>query len=471
MIGLFCRRPAEACRMGWLPRAALPFSLCLLMLDGESSRAQAQNTNMTAKMLIGDAVNDDEISRYPEVDDAIKRFINRDVLAARTFLEAAKKKNANLPPVDLILARMFFLTGNNVAGRVSLEKTASDNPDDPEPFLINADQAVSQGRIIEADALYDKSLALIGKFNGAPKRKRNFEIRARAGRSLVAQRRKKWEIEYNDLMALLQIDPENAMAHFRLGQALFMLKRDKEGYSEFGIAKEKDKNLLDKNVAAALMYDQLKNPERARQAFELALNSSRSDPNTIVQYAQWLIKSGSKADLEKAESLLAEARRSTPGNLELLIFSGVAARMSKKTKQAEDFFVEALGIAPAHGQVINQLALLLIEQPTQEKKDRAAQFAGMSAQLNQQSADAQITLAWVLFQLDRVTDARNALNTGLNLGTPSPDSDYLVARMLVAGGNIDDAKRFLKTALETDTPSIFVYRQEAQELQNKLNKP
>ena len=72
------------------------------------------------------------------------------------FLEAAKKKDPTLPPVDLLLAKMYFLGGNAAAGRASLEKTANDTPDDPEPFLILADQALQQGRTIEADALYDK---------------------------------------------------------------------------------------------------------------------------------------------------------------------------------------------------------------------------------------------------------------------------------------------------------------------------
>ena len=54
--------------------------------------------------------------------------MNRDVLAARQFLEAAKKKDPALPPVDLLLAKMYYLTGNAERGRVSLEKTALENP-------------------------------------------------------------------------------------------------------------------------------------------------------------------------------------------------------------------------------------------------------------------------------------------------------------------------------------------------------
>ena len=55
--------------------------------------------------------------------------------------------------------------------------------------------------------------------------------------------------------------------------------------------------------------------------------------------------------------MLADARKANPGNLNLLILSGVAAHMPKKLKPAEDYFVEALGIAPANAEVINQLAL------------------------------------------------------------------------------------------------------------------
>jgi tetratricopeptide (TPR) repeat protein len=387
--------------------------------------------------------------------------VNRDVLAARQFLESAKKKDPNLPPVDLLLAKMYFLGGNVAAGRVSLEKTALDNPDDPEAYLVMADQAMQQGRTIEADALYDKGMAMAAKFNGNPKRKRNFEISARAGRAGVAQRRKNWEGAIADLKALLALDPDNAGAHYRLGQSMFMQKQFQDGYNEFVAAKKADKTLPDPYVAAALMYDQLKDNANAQKAFDRALAANKTDPGTLTAYAQWLIKTGS---VEKAETLLADARKANPGNLNLLILSGVAARMTKKMKPAEDYFVEALGIAPANSDVMNQLALLLVEQQDPAKRNRGLQFAGISSQLNNQSADAQITLAWVLYQLGRATDAEQALRNGLQLGNLSPDSSYLVAKILADQNKADMAKQILKGALELDSPGIFVYRRDAEEL-------
>lgn len=454
-------------------RAAAGVLLLAVVVFAGADRVYSQT--LTTQMLIGDAVSTDSLAKYTDIDSAIKYFMNRDVIAARTFLEAAKKKDANLPPVDLLLAKMYFLTNNEAAGRAALEKTAADNPDDPEPFLLLADQALQQNHMVEADALYEKGLELTQKFNGAPKRKRNFQIRALAGRSVMAQRRKMYDVSANDLRELLKVDPDNAIAHHRLGQILFLQEKFQDGYSEFKEAKSKDKSMPDPDVATALMYDQLKVADKDAQIkkfFERALATNKTDPDTVTQYAQWLIKSGSPDDLAKADALLAESRRANPGELRLLILSGIAARMEKKAKPAEDFFVEALGIAPANGDVINQLALLLIEQPGKEQHNRAVQFAGMSAQLNNRSADAQITFAWVLYQLGRITDAEQYFRNGLSLGMGnlSPDSSYLVARILIDQNKTDDARKILKAALDQDSPGIFVFRQDAQAAYDKLKK-
>jgi predicted Zn-dependent protease len=468
---LSCRVPSAVCRVGLPVRAGLFLGLCTLFLTGRTCNAQAQA--ITTQMLIGDAVSTDSLKEYTDIDQAIKYFINRDVLAARQFLEAAKKKFPALPPVDLLLAKMYFLGGNANAGRSALEKTATENPDDPEPAVLLADQALGQGRTIEADALYARALELTSKFNGAAKRKRNFEIRGRAGRASVAQRRKNWDTAVSDLQALLKLDPENAVAHYRLGQTLFMQNKFQEGYAEFGEAKKRDKNLPDPDVATALMYDQLKVADKTaktQQFFDRAMSKNKTDAAAVTAYAQWLIKQATPQTLTKAEGLLADARKANPGNLNLLILSGVAARMGKKMKPAEDYFVEALGIAPANSDVINQLALLLVEQPGQEKHERAFQFARMNAQINNQNSDAQITLAWVLYQLGQLADAQAALQQGLNLGSPSPDSSYLVARILIDQNKAEPAKQLLKGALEQESPGIFIYRQDAQAAYDKLSK-
>jgi tetratricopeptide (TPR) repeat protein len=422
---------------------------------------------ITTEVLIGDAVSDPG-TKYADVDEAIKRFTNRDPLGAQQFLEAALRKNPNLPPVDLLLAKMYILSGDSASALASLEKTATDNPTDPEPYLILGDQAISAGQTIQAEALYEKAIELVDLFKGNEKRKRSFVIRGRTGRSLVAERRKDWATAVADLQALLKVDPDNAAAHYRLGRALFMQKKFQEGNAEFAKAAQLDKNLPNASVAAALLYEQLGMRSEAKTAFENAVKANRSDVKTLNAYAQWLLATG---DLARAEQALRAAREAAPEDLDALVLSGVAARMGKKLKPAEDYFVAALRLSPSNAAVINQLALLLVEQPDEDKRQRAMEFARINAMLQPNSAESNITLAWVLYQVGNTRDAEVALRKGLAARNMSPDSNYLVAKILADQNRPDVAKQFLTAALENPSGGLSVLRAEAEELQKKLGTP
>jgi tetratricopeptide (TPR) repeat protein len=449
------------------------FSAGPVMAQQPQPQQQQQQQQLTAQMLIGDAVSEAG-AKYPDVDEAIKRFSNRDFLGARTFLEGAKRKDNSLPPTDLIMAKLHFLAGDEAAGRNALEATVSTSPNDPEVFLILAKSALQQVRTVEAEALYDKALTLTEKFSENPKRKRNFEISARTGRAAVAERRRNWAAAAADLRALLKVDPDNASAHYRLGAALFMQAKTpqefKAGYDEFVAAKklDKDKAIPNPYVSAALWYDQLDKKAEARTAFDRAVAEDKANPATMASYAEWLIRSGS---VDKAEAALADARKANPSSLQVLILSGVAARMAKKMKPAEDYFLQALSVSPSNGAVLNQLALLLADQMDKEKQDRALQFALINSKINPQNSEAQITLSWVLYQLGRLTEANAAFAEGfrLGMGNLSPDSSFLVAKMLVDQNRTDTAKTILSNALENDSQGIFVNKQDAQALLASLD--
>lgn len=446
-----------------LPRAtkAAAATVAIVVGLGFVSQAAAQ---ITTEVLIGDSVSDPG-TKYADIDEAIKRFSNRDPLGAQQFLEAALRKNPNLPPVDLLLAKMYILSGDTASALASLEKTATDNPTDPEPYLILGDQAISAGQTIQAESLYAKALELIDEFKGNEKRKRSFVIRGRTGNSLVAERRKDWATAVTDLQALLKVDPDNAAAHYRLGRALFMQKKFQEGNAEFVKASQLDKNLPNANVAAALLYEQLGMRDEAKSAFENAVKANREDVKTLNAYAQWLLATG---DLARAEQALSAARRAAPEDLDTLVLSGVAARMGKKMKPAEDYFVAALRLSPSNAAVINQLALLLVEQPDEDKRHRAMEFARINAMLQPNSAESNITLAWVLYQVGNTRDAEVALRKGLAARNMSPDSNYLVAKILADQNRPDVAKQFLAAALENPAGGLSVLRAEAEALQKQL---
>jgi Tfp pilus assembly protein PilF len=440
------------------------FAICSAIVLGVLLVTPRANAQLTAQDLLKDVVADVSPSKHADVQDAIKKFTLGDVIGARAHLELARQKDPTLPPADLLMAKMFILTGKSAAGRSTLEKLSLEFPKDPEPFLLYADQTLNTGGTIEADALYDKVLQLAERFNENPMRKRNFIIRARWGRAIIAERRKDWPTMSSELQALLSVDSHHAAAHYRLGVALCMQNKFNEGHASFQKAFAEDNKLPIPWLATALMCDRKNRQSDAQTAFERALNQDPKNEQTVGNYCQWLIKTGKLAE---AETRLAQARKDHPDSLDLFTLSGVAARMLGKTAEAEQHFVTALGKAPAHITVMNQLATLLVGQSDEEKRQRAFQFAAMNSKLNPESADATITLAWVQYKLGKTADAMAIVRAGTQQGPLSPDSTYLVCEM-ISGDNSEGAKRLLKESLAADTPGIFIHRKEAQDLLKRL---
>jgi Flp pilus assembly protein TadD len=339
--------------------------MAALLIAASVNFVHAQAPQLTTEAVIGDAVSEANDARFSDVGEAIERFGNNDILGATTFLEAARQKNKNLPPVHLMLAKMHYLSGNPAAGQAALEQAVTKDPTDPEPFLILGEQAFQVGQTIVADALFHRAVELAKAYNENPKRKRNFEIRARAGRASIAERRDNWAQAEADLRAWLEVEPDSANAYERLGQVLFMQDKAADGYKSFVEAHKLNNKLPNPLTAAALMYDRLQKPAEAKQSFEKAYAENKTDETTLLAYAQWLIKQG---DVPTAETILASAQKAAPKSHNVWLLSGVAAKMNGKPGPAEQFLMQALTLSPSNRDIYNQLALLLIDQPEPEKK-------------------------------------------------------------------------------------------------------
>ena len=427
------------------------------------------HAQLTSEQLVGNAVSGDT-SRYTNISEAIKRFSNRDILAARQFLERALENDPKLPPVDLLLAKMYIMSNQTAAGRAALERTAREAPGDPETYLILADQLYAQGRLIEAEALYNKAIGLIDGFDGNEKRKRNFLIRARAGRAAVSAIRQDWPAAEEDLRVWVSQDPETANAHHRLGRALFLSGQTKTGLAELVKAYELDDSLPNPYVTAALLFAQMGDSDKATLTFKTAVDQNQDDARTLVSYAQWLIQS---QNIDEAEKVLKRAQSLSPDSLEILTLSGVAAKMAGKRQPAEENFKAALAQSPSNRSVLNQLALLLAEQaPSDENKGRRAlEFAQMNARLYPDNSESNITLAYVLYLMRKTQSdtqqANQALQKGLRLGNLNADSRFLVAQLLANQNRNTDAKRLLQEAKDSKS-GIFVHRKEAEALYDSL---
>jgi tetratricopeptide (TPR) repeat protein len=420
---------------------------------------------ITNEQLIGDSVSEPDSDRYQDVTEAIQRFLNRDQLSARTFLERAKQKDAKLPPVGVLMAKLQLLTGNSAAVRPALELAVQqDSSSDPEPFLLLAEEAIGGGRVIEADALYDKALSLIGPYEQNGKRKRQFLIRAHRGLSVVAERREKWDQVLEHAQKWVEQAPDDAVAHTRLGQAYFMNDKPREGYEAFVKSKSLNPEQTSPFVSAATMYERKGSKAEAMASFEKAYAEKNVDETTLVAYGQALIKAG---DMAKAETVLKRARAEKPDSFNVWLLSGVAARMAGDAKASEEYFLRALALSPSNRDVMNQLALLLVEGSTPETKRRALEFASVNARINTDNPDVSMFYAYVLLQNGLAAQAEQAYRAAVQGGELSPDGKLLLAKLMIAGNDKANAKKILELALK-ENQGIFVQKAEATKLLGTL---
>lgn len=420
---------------------------------------------ITPEVLIGDAVSNAKDPKYSEITEAIQRYTANDALGARQFLETAKRKDDKLPPVDMMMAKLYMVTGQSNAFLVSLEATIREHPTDPEPYLLLADHSMASNQAIQAAALYDKAIELLATYDHNLRRKQRFVERAYSGRAGVYQRWGFWDKAEADLRSWIEANPEDSNAYNRLGIVLFQLGKDRDGYQAFLKAKELNSDMPNPFIATASMYQRLDKNTEAKEAFERAYKNDSTDRLTIIAYSEWLIRQG---QLDQAAKILEEGMKSHPDVFEIALLRGVAAQMMEDSALAEAEYNRALAISPGNRDAMNQLALLLVNQEDSAARNRAEMLAKINAKLNEQNPDVFITLAWVLRQQNKMNDANQAYQKGIRLGRLSGDSTLLVAKLLQERGQSDVAKNILQNALEKEE-GIFVNRAEAEAFLQTLN--
>jgi len=418
---------------------------------------------LTPKYLIGSAVSLSNRS-YPEIEKAIQRFSNSDVAGAQEYLKKAKEKYPKLPPTDILMAKMQVLARNTRAVRFLLDRATTQHPEDPEAYLLLADQAFSSQRTPEALALFEYAAPLIEKFSANAKRKRNFNIQLLAGRAAVAQRRSQWEAANRLLRQWVDLDPENVAAHTRMGVVLFRLDKPEEALVEFSKAREINPNSPHPDVSLGQLFSANDKLDMARKSFEKAYSEDKSDTKVAQAYVEWLIQQG---ELEQAQAITAALREQSPDSTTALLLDGIVAYMQGQSDRAEQALQKVLSLEPRNARATDLLALLLIQSDDVADKERALQYAQLNSERFPKSSLANVTKAWVLYELGRKAEANKTLQQAGNM-KPQADSVFLIAKIFAGEGKNDQAIQALEQIVAQKKTGLVIFRREAEELLNQL---
>ena len=385
--------------------------------------------------------------------------------AALKLLKEAAKKNADLPPAQVIMAQLFSQANIPLGVRNALEQAVVDAPADPEAYLIMGDLALRERRFTEARMLYQKANELLANFNASAKRKDLIQPRILSGLASIDEAQENWPDARKRLEAWLKLDPKNAMAMQRLARCLFQQKDAQGALEKLREAAKADADVLTPEAILAQFYEQAGDRENAKKWMAEALKTAPKDLRTHLVVGQWALET---EQLPEAEKQAAAALQIDPKSLDAKILCGVIALFKKDFAGAERYFESAHLQSPRNFAATNNLALVLIEQKDEAKKRRALEYAENNVQQNPKSAEAASTYGWVLYKMGRLDEAEKAFQAAISGGSVAPDTAYYIACLSYDRGREAQAKQWLDIALKSTGP--FAMRQDAKALMEKLKK-
>jgi Tfp pilus assembly protein PilF len=425
-------------------------------------------------MSSSDVVKPGDVQKA-EFEAAFARFRSRDFDGALKLVQEIVKKNPDYPPPNLIIAQWFGQANIPAGVRNALERTVIEEPSDPEAYLIMGEMALRERRFTEAQLLYDKANDVMAKWKGSENRRKEMLPRIPAGLAATAINRGNWADAKINLEAWLKLDPKSAVAMQQLAQCLFQLKKvEGEGSAleMLRAAAKIEKNMMLPETVVAQWYMQSGEQDNAGKWLKNALTTAPKDVKTRLIAAQWAWENGR---LDEADQQAAIAIQLEPKSLDGKILRGIIALFQKDFKSAEMFFESANIQSPGNFAASNNLALALVEQDDNAKKQRALEYAESNVRQYAKSNDTRAatestsTYGWVLYRLGRHEEAEKWLKSSVSNQSLSAETAYYLACVLVDHGQEADAQKLLEGALSSKSP--FAFRPEAKKLLESLKTP
>lgn len=403
--------------------------------------------------------------RVPELDEAIARLRAGDTEGGIAKIRAAVQKRPELSSAQVILAQWYASVNQTAAARAALEQAVVESPSDPEPYLVLGEMAIRGHQVTEAGLLFEKVNEMLKTSKDTSKRRTQLKQRAVIGLAAVAESRMNWNAAGDCLQELLTEDPKNALALQQWGRVLFHQRKPDLALEKLREAVKINENLLTPEAELARLYQQVGDLANSGKYMVAAIKANPRDYKTRLVAAQWSFETNS---FENAEKQAEAALQLDPESLDAKYLRGTAALFLKKYDVAESWLQKAHLQSPSHLATITNLALALVEQNDDAKKQLAQEYVELISRGYTDVIEVMSTRGWVLYRVGRLEEAELALRKAFSSGRPSPDTFYYFGRLMVDRGHKEEARQMLETALRR--PGLFCWRQECEALLGELKK-
>lgn len=425
---------------------------------------------LTAPQLLAPAVKEYG-AEYKDVEEAIAEFKRGKFTEAREQLMAARKKNPELAPADVMMANLYLSVGRTRNARAAIERAVITHPEDPEAYILTADLALRNNQLTVADLGYDRGRRLIDNAAKNPHRQKNLGIRLRAGMASLAEARKQYDEAADHLAKWLTLDPDSPVAWGSLGRVEFHLKKYDEAKKAFAKLNELSKDAPTVEIAMGRLYSDAGMHKEARQYMEAAARQAGKDNRARLTVAEWALQRG-LTDLAKQQ--IDAALKTDSSSISGLVLSARLARQTGDLARAEQILTQAVLRSPNNFSVTNELARTLAMSSDKKKLKTGLEYAKRNFQIHQSrletsvGREATMTFAWLLHRNDRSLEAEAALQLLPDRSTISSENAYFAGSILADRGKKEMAVSALEAALAGD--ATFPGKQEAEKMLASLNK-
>jgi len=400
-----------------------------------------------------------------ELDKAIQIFQKGDYEQCLKLLQAAGNKHSDLFPARLILAKLFLQHNQVNQGRAALEQVAADSPGHPEIYLVFGRLALQEGRPTDSRLHFDKAMELARSGKWSEQLRQVFQGDAYDGLAAVAEHRRDWLAAVAALSARLKLTPNNSAARQRLGVALFHQGKRDEAAEQLLRASRDDSKLEPASLLLARLYTEIGKRDHAAKWIAYGIEQNPKDPRLYLGQARLHLEQN---QMTQAQRAVEAAAKLDANSRDVQWLRGLIAWILKDYTAAERNLQALYQETPGDFAISNQLALALVEQANETKRQKALQLAEINARLYPNSGEPLSTLGLVYYRLGRTDQAEKALRASLSGGSGSSDTVYYLARLLAERGQSEEAKRLLKLAL--DAVGLFAFRNEAREQLTRLDE-
>ena len=403
------------------------------------------------------------------VSKAAEAFQQGDARRSLALFTSASDKHADLPPGQVMFARLAFAAGETKAGRQALEIAALEKPDDPEVWNMLADLAFREGRLAESELLFQQALSKCQQYDANQQRREKQTINAHAGLSSVYQNRQQWEPAKTHLRAWLDLDQRNSLVWLRLAGVFFQLEK-------YDVAEETLQNLRSFDSAQPVpevlmgqLFQAAGKTAEAKDRMLQAIADHGEDLETRIAVARWAMAAGEQSILRQC---VEAANEIDPDSDAVDVLQGMIQRFAGDHEAAEEIFAELHQRNPASFDAINGLALSMLSQDEPEKLRRGSQHAEMLVKSHPDRKTAKgraatATYAWALHRNGQTDAAENVIRQVIASGEVSPEVGYFAAAIFETAGELDAARQLVRAAIDSRT--AFPQRQQAQALLQRLS--